>query len=152
MKKAFIFIKKLMSKLLYYEFLRYAVVGGISFLVDFSLFNIFYYVILPESVNGAISNAASTAIGFAVGLLVNYLLSVRFVFTTEGQKDKGKGMRAFSIFFAVGLVGLFLSIGLMQLSELFVASSVMFVARMFVSGLLLIWNYLGRKIFVYKRK
>ena len=94
-------------------------------------------------------------LGFFVGLIVNYIISIFFVFTAEGQKEKGKGVKAFLIYFAVSLVGLLINLGVTQLG-----CNLLSVTRddtllfMFVSGVAacvsLIWNYLGRKIFVYK--
>ncbi|MBO5870262.1 MAG: GtrA family protein, partial [Clostridia bacterium] len=97
----------------------------------------------------------ATALGFTVGLIVNYIISIFFVFTTETQKERGKGLKPFLIYLAVSIVGLLVNIGVTQLGcnilDVSKDDTLMF---MFVScvaaGVALIWNYIGRKIFVYK--
>jgi putative flippase GtrA len=97
----------------------------------------------------------ATAAGFIVGLIVNYLVSIFFVFTSESQKEKGKGVKAFLIYFAVSLVGLLINLGVTQLGcNIFSVTREDTLLFVFVSGVAacvsLVWNYLGRKIFVYK--
>ena len=88
------------------------------------------------------------------GLIVNYLLSSLIVFTTHEQKNKSKSLKAFLIYAAVGVIGYLLTQGLMHLGMIFVSKDGIWylVLNMFVKGVVLIWNYLGRKIFVYHGK
>lgn len=152
------------KKALIFEFLRYVLVGGIAFLVDFGTFALVRELIF----NGADSTAAitvSTAAGFIAGLAVNYILSMLIVFRTEKQQKQGKNARAVFIFFAVGFVGLLLTELLQTLGEtLFLTSTVgtafndlvfglgKYAVKIVVAGIVLIWNYVGRKIFVFKEK
>ena len=97
----------------------------------------------------------ATAAGFIVGLIVNYLVSIFFVFTSEGQKEKGKGVKAFLIYLAVSIVGLIINVIVTQLGcnimNVTKDDTVMFMLVSCVAaGIALIWNYIGRKIFVYK--
>ena len=136
-----------------FEFLRYAIVGGFSALVDMGvLWAVTEF--LFDGQNTGIPLAISVAAGFAVGLLVNYLLSMLFVFTTGEQKQKSRGIFAFLTYAAVGLIGLGLTEGLMHLGMLFVSTEGLWylVLNLFVKGVVLIWYYLGRKIFVYHGK
>ena len=136
-----------------FEFLRYAVVGGISALVDMGVLWGFTEFVF-DGRNTGIPLAISVAAGFAVGLLFNYLLSMLFVFTTREQRQRGRGAAAFFTYAAVGLVGLGLTEGLMHLGMLFVSREGLWylVLNLFVKGVVLIWNYLGRKVFVYRGK
>lgn len=145
------------------EILRYCVAGGSAFVCDLITKTVFYSLILPAdmgefNVFGFVNQwnvTLSTTAGFLVGLIVNYIISIFFVFTTEAQKKKGKGVRPFLIYLAVSIVGLLVNIGVTQLG-----CNVLSVSRdetvmfMFVScvaaGVALIWNYIGRKIFVYR--
>lgn len=135
------------------EFLRYAVVGGISALIDMGvLWMVTEFVF--DGKNTGFPLAISVAAGFVVGLTVNYLLSRLFVFTTGEQKERSRGALAFLTYAAVGAVGFVLTEGLMHLGMLFVSTEGLWylVLNLFVKGVVLIWNYLGRKLFVYRGK
>lgn len=145
------------------ELLRYCVAGGTAFVFDLAVKTLFYSVILPSdmgrfSIFGFENEwrvILSTAAGFIVGLIINYIVSVLFVFTSQSQKQKGKGIKAFLIYLAVSLVGLAVNIGVTQLGcNLFSVERSDTLMFMFIScvaaGVALIWNYIGRKIFVYK--
>ncbi len=145
------------------EILRYCVAGGTAFVFDLITKTLFYSFFLPEDMGsfnifGFVNEwnvTLSTTAGFVVGLIVNYIISIFFVFTTESQKEKGKGIVPFLIYLAVSIAGLLLNIGVTQLGcnilSVTTDDTVMF---MFVScvaaGIVLIWNYIGRKIFVYR--
>lgn len=151
------------KKSLIKELLRYFVAGGSAFVCDLLTKTLFHSLILPEdmgmfSIFGFVNEVRvtlATTAGFIVGLIVNYLISIFFVFTSETQKERGKGVKAFLIYLAVSLVGLLINIGITQLGcNLLNVSKENTLMFMFVScaaaGVALIWNYIGRKIFVYK--
>ena len=76
-----------------------------------------------------------------------------FVFTNEKQKEKNKKKsKTFIIFAIVGVIGLGLTELLMHLGMMFVSKEGFWyiVLSCFVKGIVLLWNYAGRKIFVYK--
>ncbi len=95
--------------------------------------------------------AICVAAGFVAGLTTNYLLSSLFVFLSEKQKERSKKKSAFFLYAAVGLVGFgFTELG-MWLGSLFTGNDGLWyiLVKCLVAGLVLIWNYLGRKILVY---
>ena len=134
------------------ELLRYCVVGGIAAVVDMAANYAMLYYVLSATKDDGWQVALSVTVGFLVGLTVNYILSNVFVFNKESQKKKGKTVKAFLIYAAVGVVGYFLSVGLTLLGTRFIADAGIFYILLtcFVKGIVLIWNYVGRKIFVYK--
>jgi len=140
----------LVSKNLF-EFLRYVIVGGISALIDMGALYLLTELVFDGQKSG-IPLTLSVAGGFIVGLIANYLLSQLFVFTSDTQREKGKKAGAFLIYALVGLVGFGLTEGLMHLGMIFVSHEGLWyiLLNCFVKGVVLIWNYLGRKIFVYK--
>lgn len=85
------------------EFLRYVIVGGVAFLADFGALVASQELLLKAFSRGVY---AATAIGFAVGLVVNYTLSLQFVFTRPKDRGKGRSVGAFLVFGLVGLLGL----------------------------------------------
>lgn len=135
------------------EIIRYLFAGGTAFVFDnltFAVCNHFLPDLGKWWLLDSVRNMLSVMAGFLVGLLLNNLLSMFLVFTSESQKKKGRSARAFVMFSIVGVIGLLLSIGGNQLciylfgegqaKELIykIATAVP------VTG----WNYIGRKAFV----
>ncbi|MDD7675177.1 MAG: GtrA family protein [Eubacteriales bacterium] len=137
-----------------FEFARYVIVGGISALVDMGVNYVMLYYILGGTKDDRLYVALSVTAGFIVGIAVNYILSNIFVFRTDEQKKKGRTVGAFMIYLAVGVVGYGLTVGLTLLGTLLIGESGIWYLLMTcaVKGVVLIWNYVGRKILVYKGK
>ena len=136
-----------------FEFIRYAGVGGVSFVADTLSMMAIKEIFFRENCT-APQMALCVAVGFVVGLISNYILSNVFVFRSEEQKQSGRSLRAFVIYFAVGLTGFGLTELGMWLGVKIVGSDGLWylLVKCFVAGVVLIWNYVGRKIFVYRGK
>ena len=154
-------------KILTGEFLRYVVVGGIAFVADFGSLYLAKEFLFKNLSTGVYY---ATAIGFIVGLIVNYLLSLKFVFTQAKDQGKGRDAKSFAIFAIIGIIGL----GLTELGmyigcdlvkpqlDSFLTSTGDFIGwqqlvnygyllvKCFVTGVVLIWNYAGRKIIIFR--
>ena len=127
------------------EFLRYAVVGGVAFLADFGSLVLAQELVLKRFSHGVY---ISTVLGFIVGLAVNYALSILFVFTQEKDRGKGRSMGAFMVFGAIGLLGLlWTEVGMWVGIELLAWNYM--IVKVLVTGVVLFWNYLGRKLLVF---
>lgn len=85
------------------QFLRYFMVGGVAFVVDFAAL-----FLLTEF--GHLYYLVSAAIAFTAGIAVNYALSVTWVFDHRSLDNK---MHEFAIFAVVGIIGLALNTSLM---------------------------------------
>ncbi len=142
----------------FWEFIRYCVVGGTAFVFETGTHWVLWRFFLGGETS--FNTFIATAAGFTVGLAVNYLLSVLWVFTTEVQQKQGKTVRAFLIFAAVGIVGFGLKELLMYLGAVvtdvplasFGDKAVPYYSTHVVSaGIVLIWNYAGRKLFVFRK-
>ncbi len=131
------------------EFLRYVIVGGISFVADFGTLTLFEEVFFKTHEPWQIF--ISTAAGFIVGVVVNYILSLVYVFRAEDNKNSGKSVSAFLVFVLVGIVGLGITEGLMHLGVNVLHFHYMFT-KIVAAGIVLVWNYLGRKILIFKGK
>lgn len=129
------------------EFVRYLVVGGLSFVVDFATLFICQQYVFPE--NSPETLYLSTAIGFITGLIVNYILSLVFVFTDEKQATKGRDFKSFFIFAMIGVIGLLLTELGMHLGVNVLNFNYLFI-KCIVTGFVLIWNYGARKIIIFK--
>ena len=120
------------------QFLCYLVVGGAAFLVDLSIF-----ITLMKFGFGVL--VAST-VGFVVGTLVNHVLSVHLAFLG------GRFSRAHEVarLFAVALIGLALTTALIWVFLVLELTPV--VAKCLAVVIVLAWNYLGRRLFVFHRR
>ena len=148
------------KKDLFFEILRFLIVGGLSTLVDYAVFY-FCNKIVFSSVDFNVNLFFSTALGFISGFFVNWFLQ-RFVFT-HVTKDDQRDKVVFIKFTVVSLIGL----GLTELG-MFLASPTFEVYDMTIFGvtfdfwklffkvmmtiIVLIWNYLARKFFVFRKK
>lgn len=116
------------------QLIRYIIVGGIAFLADFgSLY------LLTDHVGLHYLQAAAAA--FLVGLAVNYLLSVKWVFQVEISDRK---IGRFAVFGLIGVVGL----GLNELIIwLFTEKLHLYYlySKCISTVIVLFWNFLARR-------
>ena len=134
------------KRLVVLEFLRYAVVGCIAFVADFGSLVAAQELFFKSCRYGVY---LSTAIGFAVGLVVNYVLSLCFVFTASKDQGKGRSLGAFFLLGIIGLLGLIWTEFGMWLGVDCLGWNYKFV-KVAVTGAVLMWNYLGRKILIFR--
>lgn len=137
------------------EFIRYCFVGGVSFVFDFAAvwaMNNFLFIPIYGK-NFAVEHfwtlGISVTVGFIVGLIINYLLSMLWVFTTKTQQKQGKNTKAFIIFAVIGVIGYFLKLLLMKI-EVNVLMMNENVANMIAAVIVLAWNYGARKVIIFK--
>lgn len=149
---------KLIKKIWGMEIIRYLFAGGTAFLFDNLTFYLFNSLILPDIGKWwfieDVKNMISVFLGFLVGLLINNLISMFLVFTSEGQKKKSRSARAFFLFSVVGVIGLGLSIGGNQLCILLFGEgdTKELIYKILIAVPVTAWNYLGRKFLVREKK
>jgi putative flippase GtrA len=129
------------------EFTRYLIVGGTAFLVDYGVLFVTKTYIFASLGDTGIYIA--TAFGFIAGLIYNYILSLVFVFKSAREQDKGKTAGAIFMFALIGVIGFLLTEGGMYLGCQLLRINYLIV-KIFVAGLVLIWNYAGRKLLIFK--
>lgn len=139
--------KKLIS--LFWEFFRYVLVGGLAFLVDYGTLILFKQVILTGGSPWELF--ISTAAGFITGLITNYILSLVFVFKKTENSGNGKSVKAFIIFTVIGIIGLGLTELIMYIGTELLKISYLIV-KIIAAAIVLIWNYIGRKILIFDKK
>ena len=147
----------LIKKLWGMEIIRYLFAGGTAFVFDnilvFNLFNMFLLPDLGVWMGMSVTNMISVTMGFIVGLLINNLLSMFVVFTSEEQKKNSRTVKAFMEFTVVGIIGLILSIGLNQaFIGLFGSGKTLeMIYKISIAIPVTGWNYIGRKFFANKK-
>lgn len=125
-------------KTIQHEFLLYIGVGGIAFLVDFSLLTL-----LTSGVG--LNYLVATLFAFLFGTLANYILSVHWVFRYRAFTKK---YNEFSLFLLVGFITLVLSLGLMAFLVENLGLNYL-IAKCLVTSVTLIFNFAGRKILLF---
>jgi putative flippase GtrA len=142
---------KLKTKNIILEFSRYAVVGGVAFAVDIGTLAFLREIVFDGDQRESIM-AISVAGGFITGLILNYFLSLAYVFRSAEQQKKGRTLNAFLLYAVIGLIGLGLTELGMFIGVKIIGSAGLWylLVKCFVAGVVLVWNYIGRKIFVFK--
>ena len=138
----------------FFEFVRYAIVGGIAALADMATNYAMLFYVLGATKDDRWQVALSVAAGFIVGIAVNFILANIFVFRTAEQREVGMTAGAFVIYTVVGIVGFAITEVLTLAGTYFIGEEEIWyiILNCAVKGIVLIWNYLGRKIFVYRGK
>lgn len=141
------------------EILRFVIVGGIATLIDFfvtgvvmylfdpSIYPHFYNIFYGGGQPSTIATVVGTGIGFTVSLIVNYILSVIFVFEDKGSSKTKKGFFLFVILSVMGLginmLGMYIGYDLCHINE--------WITKILMTIIVLIYNYLTRKFFIFKK-
>lgn len=127
-------MKKLIAQVL-----KFGVVGGTAFLIDYSIM-----IALTEFFG--INYLISSGISFVVSVIYNYILSVHWVFDVDKNGNKKKEVVVFILFSVIGL-------GLNQLLMwIFVSKVHVFymLSKIFVTAIVMIYNFVTRKFFLEK--
>jgi putative flippase GtrA len=121
------------------QLFRYIFVGGIAFIVDLtSLYLLTNYL--------GIYYLISAAIAFILGLSVNYLLSVNWVFNRRSFENRSF---EFGIFAFIGFVGL----GLNEVFMWFFTQDLQIYylfSKILAAIIILFWNFFARKYTLFK--
>ena len=121
------------------QFMKFGIVGVIAFLIDYGLM-----VALTEFFG--VPYLISHTISFTVSVVFNYVASMRYVFE---RRDDMSRHREFIIFVVLSIIGLILNDLFMWL---FVSVWLIDyrIAKIIVTVLVAIWNFVTRKIFLEK--
>ena len=133
--------------MIFKEFIRYAFVGGIAFLLDILTLYFFKTKVFFELEDMGIY--ISTALGFLAGLVFNYIFSLAFVFKSTKEKKKGRDIFSFFLFLVIGVIGLFLTEAGMYVGVEFLYINYL-LTKVIVAILVLIWNYVARKVLIFR--
>ncbi len=125
------------------QLFRSLFVGGVATIVDFAV-----AALVREGLGG--NDIVSNASGFAIGLVVNYLISILWVF----KKHNMNIAKEFAVFSVIGIIGLVINTAIVSLlSWVWNAEEVkimFYVAKIIATLITLIWNFAARKVILYK--
>lgn len=120
------------------QFARYTVAGGIAFIADFSTL-----IFLTEQLG--IDYLLSSVCGFSLGVLINYQISIHWVFE---QRSCDSRLLEFIIFTIIGITGLGLhTFSMWLLTE---AVGLFYVASKLIStALIFLYNFSARRYLLF---
>lgn len=141
------------------QIMKFAVVGGLSFVIDFVITLIVSTVLRKAGVS--IENAATIGglFGFCISLIFNYIMSMKFVFERKDDMDRKKEFVIFALLSAIGLginelilyFGVIICNGLVpQLVEQY-PTIITAVVKMFATGIVMVYNFISRKMTLEKK-
>ena len=129
-------MKKLLNQIL-----KFGVVGGLAFIIDYGIL-----IFLTEVFH--INYLISTTISFIVSVIFNYIMSIFWVFDVDENKNR---TTVFSVFINLSVIGLLLN-------DLFMwvfvdgMSIHYLIAKIIATLLVMIYNFITRKLFLEKRE
>lgn len=141
-------------KKLFEQIFKFAIVGGISFVVDFLVYTIMCNVLNIHYIIAGVS-------GFTVSVVVNYILSMRFVFVSKEDMRKDK---EFIIFVVLSLIGMLLNSVILYIcidmiymnwawfNQLLPIDWMNILAKVIATGIVMVYNFVTRKIFLEKKE
>ena len=151
-----------MNKLLA-QIAKFGLVGVIAFIVDYVIYRIFNIVFEATGFSNVFPQyyLISALLGFTVSVVVNYILSFKFVF--ERKEDLSR-KKEFMIFLILSIIGL----GINELC-LFIGYDVIYLHwnwlkgimspgfakdvffKFGATGVVMVYNFISRKIFLEKK-
>jgi len=138
---------------LFNQIMKFGVVGLFCFFIDFgittgltSLLGVHYLV--------------SKFLGFVISAVVNYILSIRFVFHPQKNMDKKKEFTVFLILSAIGLaINEIVMYGCVDgiyhrskaLQALLTGDQMIAVSTVIATGVVMVYNFISRKLFLERK-
>lgn len=141
-------MKKLMEQII-----KFGIVGFFCFLIDYGITVVFTNVF-------GVHYLISKFLGFVVSAIVNYILSIKFVFTNKKEMDRKKEFSVFIILSAFGLlineIVMFVCMDLIfpssALLQKYITRELMVsVSSIVATGIVMIYNFISRKLFLERK-
>ena len=125
-----------MKKILY-QIIKFGGVGALCFVGDFSCL----YLLTDCA---GIPVLISSALAFIVSVLLNYYLSVKFVFCVDKNKSKVRNLVLFILFsiIGLGLTELIMALGVSVLCWNYL------LVKILATGIVMVFNFITRKRFL----
>lgn len=140
------------------QILKFGVVGVICFLIDFVISTTSFHIL-----NSIMTSAAATLIsgflGFVISAVINYILSMKFVFARKEDMNRGKEFVIFMVLSVIGLgineviLLIFSAIrGRSQFLTAICSATLWFAgSKIFATAVVMVYNFVTRKIFLEKK-
>lgn len=145
-------------KKLFAQIIKFGFVGGLCFLIDFVISTALFHLLINLT-----SRSAATAVGgfagFTISVVVNYVLSMKFVF--ERKEDMSR-RKEFVIFVILSVIGLGVNEAiLLACSAIYEGSTALMAvfsdtlwfaaSKVIATAIVMVYNFVSRKIFLEKK-
>ena len=130
-------MKKLFSQLI-----KFGLVGGIAFLIDYGIM-----VFLTEVFK--IPSLISAAISFTVSVIFDYIASVKWVFGVD--KEKNSKTKELVVFILLSIVGLGINELIMWIMDKEFGIYYM-ISKIVATAVVMCYNFITRKLFLEEKK
>ncbi len=131
-------IKKLWENKLIRQIIRFGIVGGLAFIIDYGV-----YALLTQVFS--VYYILASVISFSLSVIFNYILSITWVFDV----NKKQGVKEFIVFIVLSVIGLLLNSLILYLSvELLHIHNL--IGKIIATIIVMIYNFITRKIFIEK--
>lgn len=128
-------------KKLFAQIFKFLIVGGLSFIIDMSL-----YFVFTRYLN--IIEMLATIMSFSISLIFNYLMSMKYVFV---GKDDLKKHHEFMIFVTLSVMGAALNWALFYFM-FYIIHIPDLITKILVAGIVMVFNFITRKIFLEQKE
>mgnify|MGYP003311549769 CR=1 FL=1 len=121
------------------QLFRYGFVAVGAFAVDYGVYFLLSYIMGVQYLVAALA-------GFLMGTATNYLISKYLVFQGE---PKSRTFEVLLVFLISGVGLLWLELGLYALTEIYGIHYLL--SKLIMTGVVFLWNFFARKLFMYSR-
>ena len=119
------------------QIMRFGIVGGIAFVIDYSIFAILTII--------GCHYLIAQIISFTISLIFNYIASIKWVF--NAKKQTTKDIVVFVLLSVVGLgineLLLYIGVDKMHIHEL--------IVKLFATAVVMVFNFITRKLIIEKK-
>ena len=149
-------------KKLFAHILKFGIVGIICFLIDYAIGLAVLNIILKMGGDGYFEagSMVASATGFTVSVIINYILSFKFVFERKEDLDRRAEFAAFVILSIIGLglnqLIIWICVGPVYgnveiIRKLLSYNLVYTGAKVIATAVVMVYNFVTRKIFLEKK-
>lgn len=150
-------MKKLMEQIM-----KFGVVGVVCFLIDFAITMVVSSLLRNYAgMETGMAALIAAFFGFTISVIINYILSMKFVFARKEDMDRRKEFVIFTILSLIGLgiheVIILVCIDVIYgnwawLNQLLSPTLATAGGKIFATGVVMVYNFITRKIFLEKKE
>ncbi|MEZ3464238.1 MAG: GtrA family protein [Lachnospiraceae bacterium] len=149
-------------KNLFAQIMKFGVVGAVCFGIDYIIgYSVMKIIVkLGGGTLFELASMAGSALGFTVSVIINYILSFKFVFERKEDLDRRKEFVAFIILSVIGLglnqLIIWICVGPVYGNIAFLRNILNYDlaytgAKVIATAIVMVYNFVTRKIFLEKK-
>lgn len=141
------------------QFVKFGIVGVIATIIDFAV-SMAIYVLIDRVTGFKYSELVGSFFGFSISVIVNYVLSMKYVFERRDDMDRKTEAGIFLILSVIGL-GMNMLVIYVLMHPVYENCEMInirmsqdwavVVSKIIATVLVMIWNFVSRKILLEKK-